>query len=67
MATLWERTAHSVYRMSSLYLTFCNFSSHFGFEGGTSVLIESVPGQCLSFTFCIIKDDGKLINNSKIK
>ena len=25
--------------------------SHFGFEGGTLVLIASVPGHCLSFTF----------------
>ena len=24
---------------------------HFGFEGGTLVLIASVPGHCLSFTF----------------
>ena len=24
--------------------------SHFGFEGGTLVLIVSVPGHCLSFT-----------------
>ena len=24
--------------------------SHFGFEGGTLVLIASVPGHCLSFT-----------------
>ena len=25
--------------------------SNFGFEGGTLVLIASVPGHCLSFTF----------------
>ena len=25
--------------------------THFGFEGGTLVLIASVPGHCLSFTF----------------
>ena len=25
--------------------------SHFGFDGGTLVLIASVPGHCLSFTF----------------
>ena len=25
--------------------------SHFGFEGGTLVLIASVPGHCLTFTF----------------
>ena len=27
--------------------------SHFGFEGGTLVLIASVPGHCLSFTLYI--------------
>ena len=27
-----------------------HFISHFGFEGGTLVLIASVPGHCLSFT-----------------
>ena len=27
--------------------------SHFSFEGGTLVLIASVPGHCLSFTFTI--------------
>ena len=25
--------------------------THFGFEGGTLVMIASVPGHCLSFTF----------------
>ena len=55
MATFWERAAHSVDHMFSLYsswlivmLVIC----HFGFEGGTLVLIASVPGHCLSFTFC---------------
>ena len=28
--------------------------SHFGFEGGTLVLIVSVPGHCLSFTFYLL-------------
>ena len=52
MATFWERAAHSVYRMFSLYfeviviLVIC----HFGFEGGALVLIASVPGHCLHFT-----------------
>ena len=27
--------------------------SHFGFEGGTLVLIASVPGHCLPFTFVV--------------
>ena len=47
MVTLWVRAAHSVNRMFSL----CLFVSHFGFEGKTLVLIASVPGHCLPFTF----------------
>ena len=52
MATFWERAAHSVNRVFSLYFAycFCLVISHFGFEGGTLVLIASVPGHCLSFT-----------------
>ena len=53
MATFWERAAHSVYRMFSFYFDFnivFLFISHFGFEGGTLVLIASVSGYCLSFT-----------------
>ena len=45
-----ERAAHSVYRMFSFYFDIVIFViSHFGFEGGTFVLI--VPGHCLSFPF----------------
>ena len=50
MATFWERAAHSVYHLFSLYFIVI---SHFGFEGRTLVLIASVPGLCLSFTFDI--------------
>ena len=33
--------------------TYCNFNySHFGFDGGTLVLIALVPDHCLPFTFC---------------
>ena len=46
MATFWEGAAHSVYHMFSFFLI-----SHFGFEGGTFVLIASVPDHCLSFFF----------------
>ena len=54
MATFWERVAHSVYRMFSLYLTSCNLNiPHFGFESGTLVLIASVPGHCFSFPFLV--------------
>ena len=53
MATFWQRAAHSFYRMFSLYFDLWYFLviSHFGFEGGTLVLIASVPGHCLSFTY----------------
>ena len=53
MATLWERAAHLEYHMSSLYfdLFVILVISHFGFEGGTSVLIASVPGHHLPLTF----------------
>ena len=38
--------------MFSLYLTMQSLViSHFGFEGGILVLIASVPGHCLPFTF----------------
>ena len=54
MATFWERAAHSVYRMFSLYLALLIVIlviSHFGFEGGTLVLIAPVPSNGLTFTF----------------
>ena len=46
MATFWERAPHSVYRVFSLYFDFFVILviSHFGFEGGTLVLLASVPG-----------------------
>ena len=52
MSTFWERAAHSVYRMFSLFLLLIVslVISHFGFEGGTFVLIASLPGHCLYFT-----------------
>ena len=51
MATFWERAAHSVYRMFSLYFDIVILViSHFVFEGGTLVLIATVPGHCLPFT-----------------
>ena len=38
--------------MFSLHFNFVIFViSNFGFKGGTLVLIASVPGHCLSFTF----------------
>ena len=48
VAIFWERAVHSVNRMFSLYKTI--WSTHLGFEGRTVVLIEPVPGHCLSFT-----------------
>ena len=45
MATFWERNAHLVYRMFSLYCDIIiSVISHFGFEGMTLVIIASVPG-----------------------
>ena len=38
MATFWERAAHSVNCMFSLYISICIFLvSYFGFEGGSLV------------------------------
>ena len=51
MATFWERAAHSVYFIFSLYFDLLLLViSHFDFEGRTLVPIASVPGHCLSFT-----------------
>ena len=43
MATFWEKAAHLIYHMFSLYFDF-------GFEGGTLVLFASVPDHCLQLT-----------------
>ena len=52
MATFREKAVHSVYHMFFLYYCFVVYViSNFGFEGGTVVLISSVPGHCLLFTF----------------
>ena len=52
MVTFWERAAHSVNRVSSLFCLFVAFVvSHFVFEGRSLVLIASVPCHCLLFTF----------------
>ena len=59
MATFWERDAHSVYSMFSLYFDIVILViSHFGFEGVTLVLITSVPiyfltYQCGDSTDCL--------------
>ena len=51
MATFCERAALSVYHMFSLYFDYViSVISHFGFEGGTLVLVAPVPGLCLPFT-----------------
>ena len=44
-AIFWERAAHSVYCMMFLYFDIVILViSHFGFEGGTLVLIASISG-----------------------
>ena len=52
MAIFWERDAHSVNSMFSLLcLVAALVVSHFGFDGRSLLLIASVPGLCLPFTF----------------
>ena len=52
MATFWERAVHSVNHLFSLISLFVALvASHVGFDGRTLVLIASVPGHCLPFTF----------------
>ena len=55
MATFWAIAGHSVCRMFFfVFILIVNLViSHFGFEGGTLVLIASVPGHCSFFTFCL--------------
>ena len=56
MATSWERAAHLANDVLFVLYLICNLVvSHFGFEGGTIVLIAPIPGHCLSFTFCMIR------------
>ena len=57
MATFREKAAHSVNRMFFLYFVLLLFYVFppTGFEDVTLVLIASVPGRCLSFTFCCHK------------
>ena len=52
MATFWERATHSVFIELSLFcIILILVISYCGFEGGTFVLITSVPGHCLCLTF----------------
>ena len=52
MATFLERVAHSVNNMFALLCLFVALVvSHFCIEGRTLILIASVPGHCLPFTF----------------
>ena len=45
--------AHSVYHdlLFAFWLIVIVVISHFGFEGGTLVMIALAPGHCLYFTF----------------
>ena len=55
MSTFWEKVAHSVYRMFSLYFdNVILVLFHFSFEVETLVLVASVPGHCLPFTIYFI-------------
>ena len=54
MAILWEKAAHSVDHIFSLFLTILRIIlviSRFGFVGWIWVLIASVSGLCIVFTF----------------
>ena len=52
MATCWERPAHLVSHMFSVFWLFVMLAiSHFGFEGGMVVLIAPVSGHCILVTF----------------
>ena len=52
MATFWERAAHSVDHMFSLYFDFVILViSCFGFEGGIWVLVAPVLGHCILVYF----------------
>ena len=59
MATFWERAAHSVGRVFSLYFFYFFFFfffviSRFGFESGVLFLIAPVPVHCLRVTFIAV-------------
>ena len=55
MASFLERAAHSVDHIFSLLCLFVPLVVlHFGFDGGTLILIALVPGNCLPFTFCML-------------
>ena len=48
LATFWERAAHSVDHMFSLYFDYVILViSRFGFEGGIWFLIAPVLGHCI--------------------
>ena len=59
MATFWEIAVHSVYRIFCLYfgLFVILVISHFGFDGGTLVLIASVPGLLLCILFSYLPEN----------
>ena len=55
MGTVWERAAHSVHRMFYLYFDIViSVIPTLVLRAGLC-MIASVPGCCLSFTFCKIE------------
>ena len=50
MATFWEKAAHSIHHMFSLCF---DYITCFGFECWIWLLIASVPGLCILFTFIV--------------
>ena len=59
MANILGIAAHSVDRVFSLLCLFVAVVvSDFGFEGRTLILIASIPGHCLHFTFFVPPSHG---------
>ena len=53
MAIFWERAAHSLNRLFSLYYIYVGYFL-FSFEDKTLVLIAPVPGHCVRFYFWVV-------------
>ena len=69
MATFWERAAHSVNHIFSLFCVFVVLVvSHLGFEGGDLVLIVPAHGHCIPLLYILhFKMHHKLTRYRKLK
>ena len=67
MATFWERLLIQLTICSLCIMSICYFVfSHFGFEGGTVVLIVPVPVHYLPKAFSKLSDSFRLSFNEMI-